>query len=98
MGEATPREGRFSTPARGVAIGVIAAVYAWVTHQPHGSFTAAWLWAGGLQLAVIAIRKLVPPDYQPDAMSLFEMVADGLTVLSFALGVYGGIARAPADF
>lgn len=95
--EETPREARIGTLWRGVVIGTIAAIYAFATHQPQGSMTAAFLWAGGLQLAVIALRKLVPPAYLPDAMSVFEMIADGLTVCSFAIGVYGAWLRLPAD-
>jgi hypothetical protein len=35
----------------------------------------------------------VPAEVLPQAQDLFEMIADGVTVLMFALGVFGGIAR-----
>jgi hypothetical protein len=30
-------------------------------------------------------------------MNVFELLADGATVLVFTLGVYGGMARMPTD-
>ena len=49
--------------------------------------------AAGVQIMVIALRRFVPADRLPQAMYVFEYIADGVTVLLFALGVFGGIAR-----
>jgi hypothetical protein len=39
----------------------------------------------------------VPTARQPQAQFAFEVIADGATVLVFALGVSGGIMRMPAE-
>ena len=53
--------------------------------------TATFLVAAAFQLAVIAMRRMVPADELPRALYIFEMIADGVTVLMFALGVFGAI-------
>ena len=63
-----------------------------------GSLKSAFLVAAGLQLAVLVLRRVVPPEQMPEAMHVFELLVDGGTILAFALGVYGGILRTPADF
>jgi len=87
------RESRLSSPARGVGIGAIALVYAYVTRQPGAAFTASLLIAAGLQVVVLLLRRFVPPDQLPQAMNVFELLVDAATVFLFALGVYGGILR-----
>jgi hypothetical protein len=78
---------------RSTFIAVLIAVYSWVSNQPAASLTSAFLIAAGLQLVVILLRKLVPPHRLPQAMYVFELIADGLSVLLFALGVFGGILK-----
>jgi hypothetical protein len=56
-----------------------------------------FLVGAALQLAVILMRRFVPADWQPEAIYLYEYVADGLSVLLFALGVFGGIAELTAQ-
>ena len=46
----------------------------------------------GLQLLVLAVRKLMAGRSSPAAMLVFELVVDGITVLLFALATFGGIA------
>jgi len=46
---------------------------------------------------VIMLRRWVPPEGQPAAMYAFEMIADGITVLMFALGVFGSIHGVAAE-
>ena len=87
------REPRINSYVRGGAIGFIALVYAFVTRQPGASFTSSLLIAAGLQVAVLLLRRFVPPDQQPQMMHLVELLADAATVLLFAIGVYGGIVR-----
>ena len=87
------QEPRINSYVRGGAIGFIALVYGFVMRQPGASFTASLLIAAGLQVAVLLLRRFVPPDQQPQMMNLVEMLADAATVLLFALGVYGGIVR-----
>jgi len=56
-----------------------------------------FLVGAALQLAVILIRRFVPADMQPEAIYIYEYVADGASVLLFALGVFGGIAALTAQ-
>jgi hypothetical protein len=90
----TPRQMRLSSTVRGVIIGVMIAGYALVVRQPAASLAASLLLAVALQIAVLVLRKLVPADNHPTAMFVFELIADGLTILLFALGVYSGVFRA----
>jgi hypothetical protein len=69
------------------------ALYGWFMGVPAGSGNVSLLAAAGLQFLVIALRRFVPADRLPQALYVFEIVADGVTVLLFALGVFGGIAR-----
>lgn len=90
------REQRFSSAGRGAFIAALIATYGLFMHAPAGSLTVSLLIGAGVQLAVIALRRFVPADRLPQAMYVFEYVADGITVLLFALGVLGGIARITA--
>jgi len=78
---------------RGLFIAGLILVYTWFFNQPGVPLKIAFLIAAGFQLAVIVMRRLVPRDALPVAMYVFEMIADGVSVLMFALGVFGGIAR-----
>ena len=91
------RPPRFSQWTRGTIIGALIAIYTWVMHLPQASFTIGLLIAAGLQLLVMVLRRLVPPEQLPQAMEIFELLVDGATVFMFALSVYGGIAHMPAD-
>ena len=87
---------RWSSGGRGVLIAVLIGIYGWIVREPAGSLTVSLLIAAGVQVLVLAVRHLVPADRLPQAMSIFELIADGVTVLLFALGVFGGIARTTA--
>jgi hypothetical protein len=89
----TADERRFSSGGRGIVIAVMIGFYGWFMHVPTGSGRVNLLAAAGVQLLVIALRRFVPADRLPQALYVFEFVADGVTVLLFALGVFGGIAR-----
>jgi len=84
---------RISTGGRGVIIAVLIGIYGWISRDGEASSTVSLLIAAGVQIVVLAVRHLVPADRQPEAMSVIELIADGVTVLLFALGVFGGIAR-----
>lgn len=88
----SPRELRLSSTTRGAAIAGLMLVYAWISKEPGISWKATFLIAAGLQLAVIVIRRIVPARAVPLAIYTFEFIADGVTVLMFALGVFGSIA------
>lgn len=90
------REQRFSSAGRGVVIAALIGIYGWITREPAGSLTGSLLIAAGVQIVVLALRRLVPADRLPQAMYVFEFVADGVTVLLFALGVFGRIAATTA--
>jgi hypothetical protein len=92
-----PRQLRFSSEFRGLMIAAFIAAYGWFFSQPGASLTQMFLFGAVTQVVVIAIRRFVPPDSAPQAMYIFEMLADGVTVLLFALGVYGGIVRMPQE-
>jgi hypothetical protein len=91
----SPRELRLSSRVRGIIITALIAGYGWAFHQPQFSFVELLLVAAVLQVGVLLLRRWVPGDAQPQAMYVFEMIVDGLTVLMFALGVMGNIAHAP---
>jgi hypothetical protein len=93
----SPREMRISSNIRGVVITALIAAYGWAFKQPAASFSEMLLVGAALQLAVICLRRFVPPDRLPQVMNVFELLADGATVLVFTLGVYGGLARMPPD-
>jgi hypothetical protein len=88
---------RIDSRVRGVIITALIAAYGWLFRQSQGSFTEALLIAAALQGAVILLRRWVPPESQPAAMYAVEMLADGVTVLMFALGVFGSIHGAVAE-
>jgi len=93
----TPRKLRIDTRVRGVVITALIAGYSWLFRQPQGSFAEALLVAAVLQVAVILLRRWIPAENQPVALYVFEMIADGVTVLMFALGVFGSINRIAAE-
>lgn len=94
-GDNRARAERLGSPFRGLLIAVLVAAYGWFFHQPQASLSSAFLFAAGAQLAVVALRKFVPSTVLPQALDLFDLLADGATVLLFAVGVYGGILRMP---
>jgi len=89
----TADERRFSSGGRGVVIAAMIAFYGWFMHVPAGSSRVSLLAAAGVQLLVITLRRFVPADRLPQALYVFEYIADGVTVLLFALGIFGGIWR-----
>jgi hypothetical protein len=91
--EHSAREMRLSSMTRAVVIVATLGVYTWVSKQPAVSLTAGLLVAAGLQLAVIGVRRFVPAGQQPLALYMFEFIADGVTLILFALTVFGGIHR-----
>jgi hypothetical protein len=91
--EESPRQLRLSSTLRGVIIGALLAVYFFVVGGPGGSFAVGLLIAAVVQVVVLLLRKFLPSDALPQAQFTVELLADGATVLLFALGVYGGILR-----
>jgi hypothetical protein len=87
------RQMRIGSEVRGLFITVLIGGYAWFFNQPGASLTQMFLVAAALQAVVIGIRKLFPAPALPYAMYVFELLVDGVTVLLFALGVFGGIFR-----
>jgi hypothetical protein len=85
---------RLGDGVRGTIIGVMIAAYVYVMNQPGASLTSSLLIAAGLQLIVIVLRRVVAPDALPSVMYVFELLVDAVTVLLFALGVFGGLIRA----
>lgn len=83
---------RLSSWMRGLIIGALIVGYGWFVGHPQGSFARLLVVGAAVQLLVIVVRKLVPAEQRPQAQQVFELVADGVTVFVFALGVFGGIA------
>ena|SRR5436190_20221659 len=92
------RELRVASWVRGIFIGALIVAYGWFLKMPEGSFKQMFAIGAGVQLLIIVMRRFVPRDAQPQAQYLFEMIADGVTVLVFALGVFGSVVRLPQDF
>jgi uncharacterized membrane protein (UPF0136 family) len=88
----TPRQMRVSTTVRGVIMGALIALYSWLMDHPAG-WAGMLLVAAAVQLVIIIARRFVPPDLMPRALFVIETIADGATVLLFALGVLGPIAQ-----
>lgn len=91
----SPTELKRSSAVRGLLITLCVAGYAFVFKRPEASLTSAFLVGAVLQIAALAVRRMVPPKYAPQAMYALDLVVDGLTVLLFAVGVYGGILHGP---
>ena len=85
----SPRELRAASWLRGIFIAVLIVFYGWFVGLPDSSFTATFLVGAALQFAIIVIRKFLPPSRLETAQYLFEMIADGVTILMFAIGVFG---------
>ena len=90
--DSSPRPPRLSSTVRGWIIAAFIAGYGWLFQQPGASLAGMLLVGAGFQIVVIALRRFVPAANHHEATHVVEMVADGATVLSFALGVFGGIA------
>ena len=91
------RDLRRGAAFRSLVIAAMIAAYGWFLHQPSSSFKLSFLVAAALQLVLIVLKRLVPAGQLPQALYAYETVADGITVLLFALGVLGGIAYSPAN-
>ena len=76
---------------RGVFITGLILVYSWFLKDPGVSLKVTFLIAAAFQFAVILIRRFVPADQLPRAIYIFELIADGVTVLMFAIGVFGAL-------
>jgi hypothetical protein len=91
--DASPRELRISSTIRGFIVAGLFAAYGYVFQLPDAIYTVSFLVAAGLQVAVLLLRKFVPTYLMPQALHVFELLADAATVFLFALGVYGGMLR-----
>jgi len=85
------RDLRLSSTMRGVFITCLILVYTWFLKDPGVSLKVTFLTAAGLQIAVVVARRFVSADELPGAIYIFEMIADGVTVLMFAIGVFGAL-------
>jgi hypothetical protein len=94
--EETPRQMRVSSRVRGVIITALIAGYGWLFNLPQTSLAELLLVSAVLQVVVILLRRWVPADNFPQAMFIFELIVDGVTVLLFALGVFSSL-RVPAE-
>jgi hypothetical protein len=94
----SPRSLRITSTVRGVVISALIAGYAWLTHASPGSFAAGLIIAAALQLAVLAVRRFVPAGEVPRAVYVCELLADGATVLIFAISVLSPLLRASGGF
>ena len=91
------RELRISSMMRGVFLAVLTAGYAMTMPYPQASFKASFAIGALLQLGILLLRKFAPADAFPKTQYLLELLADGATVLLFALGVFGTITTLPQD-
>jgi len=91
------RDVRRGAAFRSFMIGTLIAAYAWFMHQPAASFRWSFLIAIALQIVLIVLKRVVPYDQLPKVLDAYETVADGVTVLMFALGVFGGIVNLPRE-
>jgi hypothetical protein len=80
---------------RGVIFALLTAGYAILMPYPQASFKVSFAIGATLQLAILLMRKFAPAEAFPRVQYLLELLADGVTVLLFALGVLGTIAKMP---
>jgi len=93
----SPADRRLNSWVRGGVIAALMVAYGWIRGAPQPSFALMLLVGALLQFLVILVRRFLPAEQQARAQDVFELLADGVTVLCFALGVYGAIARMPAS-
>jgi hypothetical protein len=89
---------RLGSGVRSCLIAGFLVAYGLVLQQPGASFEISFLVSAVLQVAVIVLRRVVPADFQAEALQVFELVADAASVVLFALGVFGGIAAGISQF
>ncbi len=93
----SPRQLRLSSTARGVAIGAILLVYGLLVRQSPGTFIEGLLIAAAVQAGVLLLRRFAPGALVPMGVFILELIADGVTVLLFAIGVFSAIGAPMAD-
>ena len=93
---ASPHQERLASWLRGIFIAVLIVAYGWFVGHPEGSFAKMFVAGAAVQILVIIARKLLPARWGAQAQYVFELLADGVTVLVFALGVISGINAASA--
>ena len=91
MNEGNGRDPRIASWMRGIFIAALIVIYGWLVGTPQASMTASLLVAVVLQVVIVTARRFVPEGAMPQAQEIFEMLADGVSVLMFALGVFGGL-------
>lgn len=91
------RELRISSMMRGVIFGLLTAGYAVLMPYPQASLKVSLAIGAALQLAILCMRKFAPADAFPKVQYTLELLADGATVLLFALGVLGTVTTMPQD-
>jgi hypothetical protein len=63
-------------------------------HEPPESLAEELLLGGlALQVGVLAVRWLLKGEGREQILGVVELIADGVTVLLFALATFQGIAR-----
>lgn len=92
----TPRQLRLSSTVRGIFMTVILLVYGFMVQKPGHGFIEGLLIAAALQGGVLLLRRFAPDALVPQATYVLEMIADGVTILLFMLGIFDSIAR-PMD-
>lgn len=95
----SPGQLRLNGAARSVIIVYGIAAYTYLFPQPGAATGAmAMLLVGiGLQVLLLLVRYVVKGELAPTAQFIFELLADGVTVLLFALATYQGILRHAAE-
>ena len=89
MSEMQSREMRHYTALRSALIGY--GVLAFTFFPPTRTLM---LWGIGVQVAVILVQRQVrDPALASTALTVLELVADGVTVALFAIATLGGIMR-----
>ncbi len=90
------RQLRLGSRVRGIFIGVLLFVYGFLVQQPGAGFIEGLLIAAALQGGLLLMRRYAPEALVPRATYVLELIADGVTILLFAIGVFDSIAR-PMD-
>ena len=90
-----PRSLRLSATVRGLLIGALFGAYYYVGFLPEGHFRASLIIAAVAQFIMLVVTRLVPAGQVHLSLYVIELLADGATVLLFALAIVGATMPNP---
>ena len=90
-----PRSLRFTATVRGLLIGTLFAAYFFLGLLPEGHFRASLIIAAVAQFITLIVARTAPAGRVHLSLFVIELLADGATVLLFALAIVGATMPNP---